>query len=51
MDKFRSYSSTKLFKLAAKVYDGSSPLRKELGNILFRLAALAGKDKNKKGTK
>lgn len=51
MDKFRSHSSTKLFKLAAKVYDAESPLRKEVGNMLFRLAALVGKDKEKKGDK
>ncbi len=47
MKNIRSYSSTKLFKLAAKVYDGGNPLRKELGNILFKMAALVGKDKEK----
>lgn len=51
MNKSRSKLGTHLFKLAAAVYDNSSPLRVELGDMLFKLAASVSPDKLKPATK
>lgn len=51
MKMSRSKLGSKLFSLASEVYEGSNPLRAEVGDMLFKLAAKVSPDKPKKSVK